>query len=284
VRRLALGYAAFALGCAAAVVTEPAPAPTAAATGARPRLRPVEVELFFRGEQPFARRGAEEWSLGDVTKSEMIFSPDKRRFAYVREKPNAQTKGATRVLVRNLAGDPINEFAVYRPGRPEELTWINNHRIGYIAPPDPAPRKGAPGNVYVVHDADTGEILATRSSGEFIWGPMHHHVAFVSGAGVRQNVVVDGQNVWPRAGLTRVHGAPVWSADGHGLAFVEDGNFGPRLVVLVEFDTAQGDLTWNIPRDAIAPGLKVFWASDNKVVIGETALRPRFAADWQRLQ
>jgi len=54
--------------------------------------------------------------------------------------------------------------------------------------------------------------------------------------------------------------------------------------MLVEFDDAQGDLTWSIPRDAVGPALHVFWAGDNKVVIGETALRPRFAADWKRLQ
>jgi hypothetical protein len=28
----------------------------------------------------------------------------------------------------------------------------------------------------------------------------------------------------------------------------------------------------------------VFWAGDSKVVIGESALRPRFAADWERLR
>jgi hypothetical protein len=109
-------------------------------------------------------------------------------------------------------------------------------------------------------------------------------VAFVSCAGTKQQVVVDGQGVWPRYGVTRVNGLPVWSPDGHGLAFTEDAPKGPRLVVLVEFDDAQGDLTWNIPRDALGAGLKVFWAGDSKVVIGETALRPRFAADWQRLK
>ena len=88
----------------------------------------------------------------------------------------------------------------------------------------------------------------------------------------------------PRYGSTRIHRPPVWSPDGHGLAFTDEGPNGPRLVVLVEFDDAQGDLTWPIPRDAISPGLKVFWAGDNKVVIGETGLKPRFAADWQRLR
>ena len=58
----------------------------------------------------------------------------------------------------------------------------------------------------------------------------------------------------------------------------------PRLVVLVEYADASGDLTWPIPQDALAPGLHVFWAGDNKVVIGETGLKPKFAADWQRLR
>ncbi|HZS42191.1 MAG TPA: hypothetical protein VFF06_35420 [Polyangia bacterium] len=290
-KRALTAVCACVLGCAATAVTEKGEEEPRPVVQHRPRMRAPDVELFFRGEQPFARRGAEEWSLGDVTKSEMVFSPDKRRFAYVREKPTAQRQGLqpAHVLVRNLAGDPINEFAVYRPGKPEELIWLDNHRIGYVAPPAaPAavsdPAKKTPANIYVVHDADSGEIIAARSGLEFLWSPQHAHVAFVSGGGAKQNLVVDGQNVWPRAGVTRLKLPPVWSPDGHGLAFAEDGPAGPRLVVLVEFDDAQGDLTWPIPREALAPGLKVFWANDSKVVIGESALRPRFAADWKRLQ
>ncbi len=286
--RVAVAAIACALGCAATAVDEK-PARPALPVARHVRTRAPEVELFFRGEQPFARRGTEEWPLGDVTRSEMVFSPDKRRFAYVRLKANAKPEAVpAHVLVRNLAGDPINEFAVYRPGKPEELIWLDNHRIGYIAPPpvdDGAqPKRAAPANVYVVHDVESGEIIAARSGLEFLWSPQHAHVAFVSGGGGKQNLVVDGQTVWPRSGTTRVKLPPVWSADGHGLAFAEDGPAGPRLVVLVEFDDAQGDLTWPIPREALAPGLKVFWAGDSKVVIGESALRPRFAADWKRLQ
>jgi hypothetical protein len=272
---------ALAIGCAAAVADKPAEPPPSHERRPPPRARAPqrmpEVELFFRGEQPFARRGAEEWPLGDVQKSEMIFSPDGRRFAYLREKPGKPM----RVLIRNLAGDPINEFAVYRPGRPEELSWIDNRHLGYLAPPDAAKKSGA---LFVLHDADTGEVLAARPGLEFVWSAQHRHVAFVSGAGARQTVVVDGRNVWPRAGATRIHGEPVWSADGHGVAFTEDGPHGPRLVVLVEFDDPGGDLTWPIPRDALGGGLKVFWAGDSKVVIGDSPLRPRFAADWKRLQ
>jgi hypothetical protein len=267
-----LTISAVAVGCAAAV-------PTLTTNRSEPvrmavsRVRVPDVELFFKGDQPFARRGAEEWALGDVTKSEMVFSPDRKRFAYVRQKE----QGPTRIMVRNLAGDPINEFGAYKPGVPEELTWLDNRRIGYLAT---APKQV----VYVVHDAETGEVLAARTGGEMLWGPTHRHVAFITGAADHQALVVDGRNVWPRRGLTRIKSTPVWSPDGHGLALVEDGNFGPRLVVLVEFEDASGDLTWVIPREALAPGLRVFWAGDNKVVIGETALRPRFAADWERLR
>jgi hypothetical protein len=186
-------------------------------------------------------------------------------------------------MIRNLAGDPVNEFAAYRPGRPDSLTWIDNRRLAYLAPADPAARARA---VYVVHDVDTGEVLAARAGSEFIWAPDRKHVAFLTGSPGRQALVVDGKTVWPRSGVTNAHGGPVWSPDGKGLALVEEGAISrpPRLVVLVQYDDPQGDLTWPIPRDALSTGLKVFWAGDSKVVIGETALRPRFAAGWERVK
>jgi hypothetical protein len=282
--------AAIVIGCATAGVNEPPPPRKHAIASARsegPKLRVPDVELFFKGDEPWARKNGEEYALGDVKKDEMVFSPDHKKFAYVKEKTTASAaKGPlpAHVVVRNLAGDPINDFPVYRPGRPGELIWIDNRRLGYLAPAETSAKPGkVAANLYVVHDVNTGEVLAARSGAELVWGPEHRHVAFVTGTAQKQAVVVDGQNVWPRAGTTRIHNVPVWSPDGHGLAFTEDTAHGPRLVVLVEFDDAQGDLTWNIPREATSPGLKVFWAGDNKVVIGETALKPRFAADWQRL-
>ena len=272
----------IALGCAAGVPD----AKVASSATRAARTRAPDVELFFKGDQPWARRGSEEWSLGDVHKDEMVFSPDGKRFAYVRQRAQASAGRGTavpaHVLVRNLAGDPVNDFAVYRPGVPDALSWLDNRRLGYLAPPDVSRR--ASGLTYVVHDADTGEVLAARTGSDFKWDPSHHHVAFLAGKPGQQALVVDGKNVWPRAGLTRLHGDPVWSADGHGLAIVDDGNGSPRLVVMVEFDDPQGDLTWPVPREALAPGLRVFWATDSKVVIGESALKPKFAAGWERLQ
>jgi hypothetical protein len=300
-KRVLLLTSSVLVGCAAAAVNGAPPAPVvkskrvdtvvASANERGPRLRAPAVELFFKGDQAWARRACpgdacEEWPIGDVRKDEMVFSPDGLKFAYVREKAtasNARAAQPAHVLVRNLAGDPINDFPVYRPGRPDELIWIDNRRLGYVAPHDPKASAKNPPSLYVVHDVSTGEVLSARSGAELVWGPRRQHVAFVSGAPQKQAVVVDGRNVWPRYGTTKVHGPPVWSPDGHGLAFTEETPQGPRLVVLVEFDDAQGDLTWNVPREALAPGLKVFWAGDSKVVIGETSLKPRFAADWQRL-
>jgi hypothetical protein len=274
--------AAVAVGCAASAVPEVKIAPSRPAPAI---TRAPEVELFYKGEQPWARRGTEEWSLGDVQKGEMVFSPDGKRFAYVRQRTTASAGRTTalpaHVLIRNLAGDPVNDFSVFRPGEPTSLSWIDNRHLGYLAPPEPG-RKTSP--TFVLHDADTGEVLAARSGSQFTWDPAHHHVAFVVGKPGQQALVVDGKNVWPRRGVTSIHGEPVWSNDGHGIAFVDAASVGPKLVVLVEYADPQGDLSWPVPAQALAPGLRVYWASDSKVIIGEDKLKPRFAAGWERLQ
>lgn len=116
-----------------------------------------------------------------------------------------------------------------------------------------------------------------------VWDQAHRHFAELRGKRGQQALFVDGHRVWPRQGATTFHGQPVWSPDAHGLAVVEEVQRATRLVVMVEYRDPSGDLTWPIPRDAVDPTLKVFWANDSKVVIGETLMRPRFAANWQRL-
>src|SRR5437667_6064395 len=195
VRALCIG-SVVALGCAAGV-PEMKVASSTRREPALARTRAPAVELFFKGDQPWARRGGEEWSLGDVHKEEMVFSPDGKRFAYVRQKnvEAAVGKGVAppaHVLVRNLAGDPVNDFAVYRPGTPDSLGWLDNRRLGYLAPPDPARRPVSA--TYAVPAADTGEVLAARSGQDFTWDPRHRHVAFLTGKAGAQQLVVDGRN------------------------------------------------------------------------------------------
>ena len=257
-----------------------------------------ELRLYFRGEQPVVRAGAQEWEVKGVSRSEMVFSPDGKRFAYLRDDRHAAApapaagaeevgaKGSQRrrVLIRNIAGDPVNEFLVYRPGEPELLTWLDDRRVGYLAPSEPSRARSQ--RLFVTHDVQSGEVLSARSGAEFIWDGTRRHVAFLSGPPKKQVLVIDGETVWPRTGTTRFHGELVWSPDGHGMAVVETGADGvtPRLVVLVEWRDRSGDLVWPIPPDALAPGLKVFWAGDSKVVIGQTAFQPKFAAGWERVQ
>jgi hypothetical protein len=271
-------YLAFALlvGCGHARVPE---APVVPQRHVSREL--AQVEVVFHGEQAFARRGNEEWSLGDVQKSEMRFSPDGKRFAYLRPSRDKSPNAPLRAIVRNIDGDPVNEFSLYRRGKPESVVWIDDRRLGYLAPAVPEERLPA---TFVVHDVQTGEVLQARSGSSFVWGPTRHHVAFVSGAGDKQSLVIDGRTVWPRRGTTRLHLPPVWSPDGHGIAVVDENHVGGRLVVLLEYDDPSGDLTWAVPKDALSPGLRVFWSGDSKVVIGETVLHPRFAAGWERLR
>ncbi len=126
-------------------------------------------------------------------------------------------------------------------------------------------------------------LTSTPDEAGRVWDSRHRHAAELRGRRGQQALFVDNVRVWPRSGATTFHGQPVWSPDGHGLAVVEDVSKEARLVVMVEYRDPAGDLTWPIPRDAVSPKLKLFWASDNKVVIGETLMRPRFAANWQRL-
>ena len=109
--------------------------------------------------------------------------------------------------------------------------------------------------MYVVHDADTGEVLAARSGSDFTWDPAQRHVAFVAGKPGQQALVVDGQERVAARGLTtRCTASRCGRPTGTGWRSSTRATGAPRLVVLVEFDDPQGDLTWPVPRDALGAG------------------------------
>jgi hypothetical protein len=203
---------------------------------------------------------------------------------------NRASKGKTkkaldmfRVVIRNIRGDPVNEFPSYRPGKPHDLDWIDNQRLAYLSPDDQT------GEAYVVQSADSGEILQVLRGKQFIWSPGKEHLAFISGPKNKESVHVQTTLVWPRAKKEpgdlkrKIQGSLVWSPDGEGLAFMETVDKVSHLVVLLVVDNPEGDLVWPLPDGALMAENQVFWA-ENKVVIGKTALNPSFSASWNRLR
>jgi hypothetical protein len=273
---LALGCASPILGCASAEPPPPAPVKL---PPPKKTVVPADAQVKFKGNDVYAGRREAMVQIPGVSKNDLIWAPDGIHFAYAQE---VREKKTWRIFVKNTAGDPMNEFDTYRPGQPHELEWIDDRILAYIAPPE----KKEVVQVYAIHDAQTGEVVAVRRGKMFRWSPgKKKRLAYVAGKTPKEAVQVDGRSVWPRSrGTTQIHGEVSWSPNGHGLAFIELSKAGGRLVVMLELDDTGGDLTWPLPPEAMAPGLHVFWAGDSKVVIGETNLKPKFAANWERLQ
>ncbi|MCC6751395.1 MAG: hypothetical protein IT371_27335 [Deltaproteobacteria bacterium] len=247
-------------------------------------VAPQRVRVFFREGKAFAREGRREWALAEVGRDEMLWAPDGQRFAYVKAKPRRDVEGGafSFVVVRNLRGDSVNEFPVYRPGQPSELEWIDDDQISYVAPPDKS------GDAYVVHSVSTGEVVRVLRGRSFVWSPGRKRLAYVSNDTRRPIIKVDDHIVWPRGSTTAARKRQLisplsWSPDGSGLAFLERDGKEARLVVLLVVDNHEGDLTWPLPKGANGGENKLFWAQ-NKVLIGESAFKPRFAASWNRVQ
>jgi hypothetical protein len=273
----ALSAALLALGCAS---SEPPP-PVVHKTPPPKKLAvPSDAEVKFKGKEVLVGRRQALAPIPGVSKDDLIWAPDGDHFAYTLE---VREKKTWRIFVKNIAGDPVNEFDPYRPGQPHGIDWIDDRTLAYYAAPD----KKDVVQVYVVHDTQTGEVMAVRRGKMFVWSPgKKKRLAYVAGKTPKEAVQVDGRSVWPRSrGTTQIHGEVSWAPNGRGLAFVEMQKGGTgRLVVMLELDDIGGDLTWPLPPEAMAPGLHVFWAGDSKVVIGETNLKPKFAANWERLQ
>ncbi len=262
------------------------------------------MRVVFKEGKAFAKEGDRVWSISEVHRDEMLWAPDGTRFAFLKlmpqelpeESPAPGSRGKAKkprhkrgkrldsyhIVVRNIRGDPVNEFPIYRPGKPSELDWIDDQQIGYQAPPD------ASGDAYVMHQVQTGEILQVFRGTRFVWSPGRKQLAYVAGKKNKDEIRVAGQTIWPRAassvrGKRRIMGELVWSPDGCGLAFKEIAGKRKNLVVLLVIDNPQGDLTWPLPRAAIKPKHHLYWG-DSKVIIGTSALKPSFAANWKRVQ
>ena len=194
---------------------------------------PPEVQVIFREGRVFAREGAKEWPIAEVDRDQMLWSPDGLRFAYFKQDEPASRPTASaepppqdggkikadalpeqhaptyRIVIRNIRGDSVNEFAVYRAGRPSDLDWIDNETLGYVAPPDGS------GETYVLHSTRTSEILTIYRGTHFVWSPGRKQLAYITNPKRDQLVKVDSQVVWPRGAMelspgrrTRGHRGP----------------------------------------------------------------------------
>ncbi len=249
------------LGCADAEVVEDQPA-------ARPA--PVRARVQLAGAEVWVVRGEQRWKL-PAPRDEVLLNPSQTRWAHVEVTPEA-----AEVVVRTLSGRVVGRCRLAAVEAPGEVGWIDDARLAYVEPPT----AGRPLAALRVHAVD-GRLVAERFGRDFAWDPAHKRAAYFAQDG---SAFVDGKRVWPHDGAPpRLRGPIVWAPDGSGITFIDSGR--AQLVVIVEpGDAAAGELTWPLPKNALAPSLRPFWASNSKVVIGETAISPRFAVDWVREQ
>jgi hypothetical protein len=277
-----LAAACVAVSAVAACASEPPPRPPAAPrpapVAARPRPKPVD------------RSAGVARDLG-VDAARFVWSPGHGAFAIAL--PGAAAEAPHKLVVYGAGGDKRAELEAVRAGEIAELRFLGEDRLAYLAPaapPAPPPRHKkaarakpplAPHTAYVVQPLSGGAAPIACEGRSFVFSPAGDHLAFVAGDPGHEHVGVDGAQVYPRSGATRVLGEPAWSRDGASLALIE-GGAEPRLVVLVEFDNPNGDNTWPLPPQAADPTLHVFWAGAGNVVVGRELTRPVFATSFKR--
>jgi hypothetical protein len=239
--------------------------------------------VTYRAEMAYARLGGREWPISEVPRAEMVWSPRRREFAYLlppQSQPPTGTSGQHHVVIRNLRGDSINAFATYRSGRALRLIWIDHKSLAYRLPDT----RGAP--LWVIHSAETGQII-DRVRGTLVASPLGRRVAYVAGTRQSQRIMVGTRAVWPRGIAVsrgrRVISDLVWSPSGEGLAFMAVDGTQRQLVVLLSVDDQGGDMSWPLPQSADVSDNQLFWAA-NRVIVGESPLKPRFSASWRRIR
>jgi len=303
-------------GCGGQTAVGPTPTPTRSTSSrsstfrARPQV--PEVEVVFHDGKAFAREGGREWPIAEVGRNEMLWAPDGLRFAYLKEasasapisallsprRAGARSRGPTttasirasalgvpsfHVVFRNIRGDSVNEFPVYRRGKPTELDWIDNAQIGYLAPPDPS------GDAYVIHNVESGEVTMVHRGRGFTWSPGRKQLAYLAGKPSAISVKVGALTIWPREGTgsvkgrRKIVGGLVWSPDGQSLAFRETVGSKGTLVVILVLDNKEGDLAWPLPSGALEPEHRIVW-DESEVTLGVSGFKPRFAASWRRVR
>ena len=253
-----------------------------------------EAKVVESPEAVAARLGVDPGQLkwGPARKSYAVAIAPKKS-----AEESAENGTPYRLAVFGATGEHRAEVAAARPGMVEELRFLGESRLVYrIAPPArslgkratrprPASKKKKTPPVatalYVIQPFAPIAAPMACEGRSFIFSRNGDHVAWVGGAPGREWLGADGEQVYPRTGVTSIQGDPAWSADGRSLALIEAGAQ-PKLVVLVEFDNSQGDSVWPLPPDAIDPTMRVFWAGAGRLVVGHEIAQPVFATSFRR--
>jgi len=202
-------------------------------------------------------------------------------------------EGKTRLEVYSDDGQLLSAPEVV--GVPRDLTWLDDARLVYRATPPPPPGrgkgkrrgaragalKGPPTEIYVIQPIRPAAHPIHCDGAAFTFAPAKNRLAHVVADRDGTYVAVDGQQVYPRQGRTRIVSAPSWSDDGMALAFLAVSGKEPKLVLLAEYDNPTGDTSWPLPPATALAGLQVFWGGPGKLVVGESLGKPVFSTSFE---
>jgi hypothetical protein len=252
-----------------------------------------------------------------IPPAEVRLSPGLLRAVFVRSPPPVAARPGRRPPPRRheivVVDNQGRQVAAFRPitsrgsdEPPGDLRFLSEDRLVYEvvskAPPPPGPKaKGrpaaraskaramtppappvAPPRLFVIQPVEPKSRPIRCQGFNFTFTRQHDRFAFVGGPSGTAYVAVDGAQVYPRRGRTTVASAPVWSKDGHSLAFLElPATAHPaRLVLVAAIDDPRADLTWDLPPDSKIDGAAVVWAGTGKLVVRKPTTRPIFSASF----
>jgi hypothetical protein len=174
------------------------------------------------------------------------------------------------------------ERFVYEVAQPPPPPPSAHKKAPRLAHP-PARPAGPPPRLFVIQPFGKRTRPIRCEGAHFTFTAQQDRLAFVAGAPEAGFVSVDGAQVYPRRGRSVIASDPVWSKDGHSLAFLEQRPSGPpRLVLLAEYDNPSGDTTWDLPAPTSLEGARVYWAGSGKLVVGRSSMKPIFAATFSK--
>jgi hypothetical protein len=256
----------------------------AVVTPTKPRRRPTprrhEIVVVDNQGQRVASFRAVAARVGDEPPKDLRFLSEEKLVYEVVAPPPGETSG---VLTPNRTTNPKLKRAVpaRRPKRARALK-ATLHAAPTATPALPT-TPPPPTRLFVIQPLAPRAKPIRCEGVRFTFSRDRDRLAFVAGPPEAAFVAVDGAQLYPRHGRTAIASAPVWSKDGHSLAFLEVPAGTPaRLVLVAELDNATGDTTWDLPPAAPLEGAGVFWAGSGKLVVGKTPTRPIFSSSFTK--